>query len=70
MLNEQVVNEGQGGWPMNRGGQRRRKKEQWSDLRSLTMVRCLDFILSAVRSHWGWRLFSLLVLSCESILFD
>lgn len=33
MLKEQVVNEGQGGWSMNRGGQRRRKKEQWSDLR-------------------------------------
>lgn len=68
MLKEQVVNGGRSGWPTNRGGQRCRKKEQWSDLRSLTMVRHLDFILSAVRSHWGWRLFSLLVLSCESIL--
>lgn len=66
----QVVNEGQGGWSMNRGGQRRRKKEQWSDLRPLTMLRHLDFILSALRSHWGWRWFSLLVLRCESILFD
>ena len=70
MLKEQVVNEGQGGWSMNRGGQRRRKKEQWSDLRPLTMVRHLDFILSALRSDWGWGWFSLLVLRCESILFD
>ena len=51
MLKEQVVNKGQGGWSVNQGGRRRRKKEQWSDLRPLTMVRHLGFILSSVRSH-------------------